>query len=227
MVYSQIYSPCTPEEALRCIDLGADCIGEVVSAGSESNNKGDTFPVETVRKIFDAINAKAERVLIVYGSTPEEALSLAVDLDADVLQTIFDDLEADRKTYELRNAMIPELRISRSVLVRDRSSIDIALEAEKYCDALILDTPDPRGIGGGTTGAVHDWNISREIVERTSVPVIMAGGLGPDNVGKCIDEVRPFCVDSFTKVSTFGPDGLLTGKDFDLVGEFCRIAHSK
>jgi phosphoribosylanthranilate isomerase len=45
----------------------------------------------------------------------------------------------------------------------------------------------------------HDWSISRRIVEQVHVPVILAGGLGADNVADAIRAVRPAGVDSKTK----------------------------
>jgi len=55
--------------------------------------------------------------------------------------------------------------------------------------------------GVGATGETHDWSISRRIVERVDVPVILAGGLGPDNVAEAIRTVEPAGVDSYTETS--------------------------
>ena len=48
----------------------------------------------------------------------------------------------------------------------------------------------------GALGVTHDWSISRRIMDLASVPVILAGGLGPDNVAEAIRTVRPADVDS-------------------------------
>jgi len=62
---------------------------------------------------------------------------------------------------------------------------------------------------------VHDWEVSRLIVERCSVPVILAGGLTPDNVTEAIHTVRPWGIDSNT------PLNLRKGeKDLDKVRAF-------
>ena len=50
----------------------------------------------------------------------------------------------------------------------------------------------------------HDWTISRRIVELVRTPVILAGGLGPDNVADAIRAVRPAGVDSKTKTDRDG-----------------------
>ena len=56
----------------------------------------------------------------------------------------------------------------------------------------------------GGTGLVHDWAISRRIVEASPVPVFLAGGLKPDNVAEAIRTVRPFGVDLCTGLRTEG-----------------------
>jgi phosphoribosylanthranilate isomerase len=51
---------------------------------------------------------------------------------------------------------------------------------------------------------VHDWEISRAIVEALTVPVYLAGGLNAENVRAAIDAVRPFGVDICSGVRTNG-----------------------
>jgi phosphoribosylanthranilate isomerase len=67
---------------------------------------------------------------------------------------------------------------------------------ESVVDAFILDTLDLANGKVGSTGLVHDWNISRNIVKEVSRPVILAGGLNPENVGEAIRFVKPYGVDA-------------------------------
>ena len=69
-----------------------------------------------------------------------------------------------------------------------------------YVDAFITDTFDPVTGASGATGKTHDWEISRRIVEHSRHPVILAGGLTPENVGDAIRLVRPAGVDVHTGV---------------------------
>jgi len=65
--------------------------------------------------------------------------------------------------------------------------------------ALLLDSKSEGRAGG--TGRVHDWNISRTIKDTVHpTPVILAGGLNPENVGKAVKKVRPYAVDVATGV---------------------------
>ncbi|MFW6006058.1 MAG: phosphoribosylanthranilate isomerase [Candidatus Bipolaricaulota bacterium] len=75
-----------------------------------------------------------------------------------------------------------------------------ALElANSSVDAVLLDSKSEGRAGG--TGQVHDWDISRTIRDTVyPVPVILAGGLDPENVGKAVEKVRPYAVDVATGV---------------------------
>lgn len=67
-------------------------------------------------------------------------------------------------------------------------------------DAFITDTLNPATGASGATGLTHDWAVSREIVRASPRPVILAGGLTPDNVRTAIQTVRPAGVDCHTGV---------------------------
>lgn len=73
-------------------------------------------------------------------------------------------------------------------------------------DAILLDSGRPNAsvptLGG--TGSVHDWSISTTIVKETQIPIILAGGLNPDNVEAAISQVEPFAVDLCSGVRTNG-----------------------
>ena len=60
-------------------------------------------------------------------------------------------------------------------------------------------------LDSGGTGKVHDWSISRRIVAAVPLPVFLAGGLTPENVGEAIRTVRPFGVDLCTGAASVTP----------------------
>src|SRR5262249_34534131 len=97
--------------------------------------------------------------------------------------------------------------------------------AESYFDVanfLLLDSYRPTDKQIGALGVPHDWSISRRIVELSPVPVILAGGLGPDNVAEAIRIVRPAGVDSKTKTDCDGSHA----KDLDRVRRFHEAARA-
>jgi phosphoribosylanthranilate isomerase len=75
-----------------------------------------------------------------------------------------------------------------------------------YVHAFLLDSGRPNAatpeLGG--TGRQHDWTISAEFVEASQLPVFLAGGLSPANVGEAIRQVKPFGVDLSSGVRTEG-----------------------
>jgi phosphoribosylanthranilate isomerase len=108
----------------------------------------------------------------------------------------------------------------RTIPVRDEECIDLAKQYDGIADYLLLDSRRKKDNQIGATGETHDWNLSKKIVESVSIPVILAGGLGPDNVAEAILKVKPFGVDSKSKTDMAGGHG----KDLEKVREFVRIA---
>jgi phosphoribosylanthranilate isomerase len=87
-------------------------------------------------------------------------------------------------------------------------------------DFLLLDSHREGDTQIGALGVTHDWNISRSIVESVRTPVILAGGLGPDNVADAIIAVRPAGVDSKTRTDV----GDIHTKDLAKVAAFNKAA---
>ncbi len=69
-----------------------------------------------------------------------------------------------------------------------------------FVDDYITDTYDPIRKTSGDTGKTHDWGISQRLVQLSNRPVILAGGLTPDNVRMAILQVKPAGVDCHTGV---------------------------
>lgn len=81
-------------------------------------------------------------------------------------------------------------------LVARIGPVDTADRVLRYLsgvDRLVLDAYDSKDFGG--TGKKVDWELAAEIAERSTVPVVLAGGLTPENVAEAIRKVRPFGVD--------------------------------
>ena len=79
-------------------------------------------------------------------------------------------------------------------------TLDYINSISHIADAVILDTKTKTLTGG--TGAVHDWGISSTIVAKSPIPVILAGGLNPDNVASAVSAVSPYGVDTASGVET-------------------------
>ena len=86
--------------------------------------------------------------------------------------------------------------------VTDESSLTEALETAAHVDALLLDSGNMslpiKELGG--TGRTHDWTVSARIVQSSTVPVFLAGGLNEANVGEALRAVQPFGLDLCSSV---------------------------
>lgn len=124
---------------------------------------------------------------------------------------------------------LPGIQIVQVVHVVGQKSIEDAQTASQFADALLLDSGNPhlqtKELGG--TGRVHDWAISREIREKVDIPVYVAGGLTPENVGEAIETVHPFGVDVCTGVRTNGVlDKRKLANFFEAVSDADRVLTS-
>ena len=99
---------------------------------------------------------------------------------------------------------LPEISMVQVIHIIDQSSVNTALKITPHVDSLLLDSGNPnleiKELGG--TGRTHNWELSAEIVERSPIPVFLAGGLGADNVKSAIEKVSPFGIDLCSKVRT-------------------------
>jgi phosphoribosylanthranilate isomerase len=111
----------------------------------------------------------------------------------------------ERGTWSDLRSALPDVRLVQVIHVVGPESIGEAREAAAHVDALLLDSGNPalavKELGG--TGRRHDWSVSARLVEAVGVPVYLAGGLKPDNVGDAIRTVRPFALDLCTGVRAF------------------------
>ncbi len=118
-------------------------------------------------------------------------------------------------------ATLPAVKIVQVIHVVGEDNVAEALRIAPHVDALLLDSGNPnlavKELGG--TGRTHNWQLSRTIVEKSSKPVYLAGGLKAENVREAIETVQPFGLDLCSSVRT---DGKL---DADKLAAFFRAVH--
>lgn len=216
----QIYSIQTVEEALQCVQAGAEAIGVAVATGA---NLPAEVPEASCAEIFAALEGRAQRVLLVVTQTEEETVEYVRRLQPDILQLCGNRLPATPEFAAQCRAVRPGLRVLQAVGVDGPEAIDRAKYFAGFCDMLILDSIAPGIAGIGAAGRTHDWSIDAEIVRSVPCPVVLAGGLDAENVRAAIEAVRPWGVDSFTRTSDRLPDGG-SRKNIEKVRAFVQAA---
>jgi phosphoribosylanthranilate isomerase len=212
----QIYEVRSAEGAAAMAACGVDHIGVLVGFG--------TFPREiapaAARRIFAACPAGTKRVVLSLSAEAKEIDKIIAETEPDIIHIGAAPELLSPEAVAAIKARRPETRLMRSIPVVDNGSVAIARAYEGIADFLLLDSHDPGDRQVGALGRTHDWTISRRIVESVTAPVILAGGLGPDNVAAAIAAVGPAGVDSKTKTDC--ADG--SGKDLDAVRAFVTAA---
>jgi phosphoribosylanthranilate isomerase len=216
VLLTQIYETSTPEEARSISTIGVDHIGVLVGDGQ--------FPREL------SIPAAARVAAAIQPASKFSALFLTADISLiekwlRELQPAIVHLGAapellSPQDVALLKDKLPDRLIMRSVPVTGEESIEIARSYDQIADFLLLDSHRASDRQIGALGVTHDWKISRRIVELVRTPVILAGGLGSDNVADAIRAVRPAGVDSKTKTDQDGTHA----KDLERVRRFHETA---
>ncbi len=101
---------------------------------------------------------------------------------------------------------LPQVKVVQVLHVADADVVDEARSLAGAVDAFLLDSGNPKlavkELGG--TGRVHDWDLSRRIVDAVDRPVFLAGGLRAGNISDAVARVRPFGVDLCSSVRSQG-----------------------
>ena len=211
----QIAGVSSLEEAQFCERVGVDALGFTLRLPTGEH---DGLTEAKARSIIAALPPFVSAVVITYVDTAREAVNLCRYLGVAALQ-----LHGEFPSSEIPviRAALPHLKIIRAVHVTGPQARAAARSLERQVDAIILDTYDPESGRHGATGKTHDWALSRQLVAASRVPIILAGGLTPANVGEAIRTVQPWAVDVHTGVED--ADGR---RSFDKIRAFVEAARA-
>lgn len=229
-----------PESAIAAIEAGADMIG-VIFAQSKRQ-----VTVSEARKIVEAVRGKRRvssaaviagpgrgemrgrswfhawaeaiedslppwRPLIagVFARQPLDAVqAVAAELGLDLVQ--LSGGEDEQYVRAMRGPVVRAVHVSPGMTAED-----VREKAAPGVGAVVMLDTGGAGADGGT-GTAFDWGIAAEIAAE--LPIMLAGGLTPENVADAIEQVRPWAVDVSSGVESGG------NKDMEKVRAFVRAA---
>ena len=213
----QVYEVTSQEEASALSRFGVDHIGVLVGDGSFPREQS----IEDAKRIFAAIISPSKGSALSLSADLDLITRIASELNPPILHLgASPELLSPSHVAELKDCF-RGLTIMRSIPVVGLESVPLAKAYEGIADILLLDSHNTGDKQIGALGVTHSWDLDRQIVETVRLPVIMAGGLGPENVADAIAAVHPAGVDSKTK--TDKDDGSHT-KDLTKVKAFVEAA---
>ncbi|MBS7623741.1 phosphoribosylanthranilate isomerase [Candidatus Bathyarchaeota archaeon] len=187
MVKVKICGVTRPKDLKVAIKAGADYVGFIVDVATSPRN----LQTREARRLIDMLPGGVESVVVTVFNGIERAVEICKELAPDFIQL---------------HGIAPELcswsgsaKIIAAVGVGGSDVVEQARSHSRFAQAILVDTCNQVGHGG--TGLVHDWALSRKIRDAIFPrPMILAGGLTTENVGRAIHAVKPFGVDVSTGV---------------------------
>jgi phosphoribosylanthranilate isomerase len=170
-----------PADARRAVELGAWALGMVFWPGSPR-----VCPLDEAEAIGAELHRSAELTGVFVNATLDEVAGTADRCRLSLLQLHGDEGPA----YSREAARRTGCRVMKAARVRDAAQVQ-ALRAFPT-DFHMLDAYAERSPGG--TGTSFDWDLAR--LHPAVPPLVLSGGLTPENVGQAIDTVHPFAVDT-------------------------------
>ena len=230
----QIYEIQTPQEAEKCIDLGVDHIGSVILSQDE-------WRIKTLREVTHITERTDIKNSIIPLFQDRDTVYRALDYYRPDYMHLCESLtDNDGKEIGLdrffqfqadMKEKFPEIGIIRSIPIPEEGSssdfpaLKIARSLEPVTDIFLTDTfLKEAPVQGyiGITGKKVDREIARELVLKSKKPVILAGGLSPENIYDALTKIKPAGGDSCTHTNIVDEEGkpIRFKKDFLKVKEF-------
>lgn len=166
-----------PEDALAAVRLGADAIGLVFYPPSPRN-----VDIERAQAIVEALPPFMTVVGLFVEEQEARVGEVLGQVRVDLIQ--FHGDESPEFCNRFGKPFIKAIRM------RPGTDLIKAAQAYRKASGLLLDADDPQAKGG--TGMSFDWTM---IPPECPLPVILAGGLRPENVGEALRRVKPYAVD--------------------------------
>ncbi len=239
----QVYEIQDPREAEEMVALGVDHVGSVIISPED-------WRIPAIRDVVTIVQGSGAKSSIITLFSDCDAVCRVLDYYMPDIIHFCELLVAGEEGKEAREELLrlqyeirrryPAISIMRSIPIPEHGSswdfpfLDIAHEFEPLTDFFLTDTllVTSEGASGtqpvsgfvGITGKTCDWQMAKMLVQESFLPVIIAGGLSPENVRQAVDTVRPYGVDTCTATNMRDENGKLIRfrKDIGRLKAFIR-----
>jgi phosphoribosylanthranilate isomerase len=175
-----------PEDLAVAVAAGADAVGFLVGVPSSPRN----LSLKRAEKLLGHVPIFVDSVVVTAPQNIERLIEICESLKPTTIQIHG---KKQLEAPEIRER-IGDIHLIKTIYVNPAALGETTIKDSKIFDAILLDS-FTRGQYGGT-GRIHDWKLSRKIREAIDPkPVILAGGLKPENVKEAIITVQPYAVD--------------------------------
>ncbi|CAD7767022.1 MAG: N-(5'-phosphoribosyl)anthranilate isomerase [Candidatus Argoarchaeum ethanivorans] len=190
-------------ELKLAIDAGCDAVGFITEVPV---NTPRNITLATASDLIKKVPPFIDSVLVIMPDTAEKVIEMAYTAHPKVIQlhnfTPYELLEQIQHLRAQGINIIQTVAIPEQAINQINNFHQHIKNLSRYVDAVLLDTQTSKRSGG--TGKTHDWQTSRDITEKSPLPVILAGGLNHQNVEDAVRIVKPFAVDTASGVETEG-----------------------
>jgi phosphoribosylanthranilate isomerase len=188
----------TEHDLAAAINSGADAVGFITDVPVDSPRK---ITLAEASRLISKVPLFVTTVLVIMPKNAHQAVRM-IQAARPVAVQIHNALPLS----ELVKIKETGVKLIKTIQVCRDSKADMLIKQIKQfsgvADAILLDTALDGKTGG--TGVPHNWEVSSKVVLNAGIPVILAGGLKPENVGDAVKCVRPYAVDTASGVETDG-----------------------
>jgi len=179
-----------PEDALLAVEAGVWAVGFIFV-----RNTPRCLEPEQAADIIKQLPGNVEKFGVFANNSPDEVINISEEVGITKIQLHGE----ETPEYCSKVRMITEIDVIKAIRIKD---MDDLLPIKNYMNSIsyvLLDTFSEKQRGG--TGKTFDWAIAKQ-AKRYDIPLIVAGGLNPDNVMAAYTQVRPFALDMASGVET-------------------------
>ncbi|MDD2778361.1 MAG: phosphoribosylanthranilate isomerase [Methanocellales archaeon] len=199
MVKVKVCGITSSEDAILAVESGADMIGFIIDVPVDTQRKVSLEKAIEISKDIGSV------VAVLMPRSAGEVLRVVRELKPCAVQ--LHGYEPNSFVREVKSSISKETKIIKTVHINLDGKVKCPEDTssylenlEKIADFVLLDTVTSKE---GGTGMTHDWMVSRRIKDKIGLPIILAGGLTPENVSQAVKVVKPYAVDVASGVEIF------------------------